>query len=136
MPVPSPLIAAPFPVTPHPPDMWSCLIRRSDQASRFRPRKVRRGQRQTHEPKFLMEVLVGETCSSSTWRLVLLVRPRAQLLHHVHMGCPVRFTDRTQTEVVAPTGWDPNELATCISVSISNLCGPTRQNCGPRNMRT
>src|SRR6516165_5024989 len=105
--------------------MQICRIRRSDRASSFRPRKVARSQRQTLEPQLLIEVLVGETCGSPTWRLVLLTQPPAKPLTHVRIDGPVHFVDRTQTEVVRPTGKDPIEfchLQVCVDQQPAPVC--------------
>src|SRR5262245_65220246 len=73
----------------------------------FRPRKVARSQRQTLEPQLLIVVLVGETCSAPTWRLVLLTQPPAKPLNHVRIDCPVRPVARTHAEVVGPPAQQP-----------------------------
>ena len=92
----------------------------------FRPRKVARSQRQTLEPQLLIEVLVGETCSAPTWRLVLLTQPPAKPLNHVRIDCPVRPVDRTQTEVVGPPGQKPIELCH-LQFCVDQQPAPVRQ---------
>ena len=96
------------------PDVRICRIRLSDQKSRFRPRKEARKQWQAYQSQSLVQILVGEPCSSPRSQLVLPPQPLAEPIPRVPIHGTIGLANRTQLEIVRPSAQTlvdgPNEV--------------------------